>query len=73
MFNSIKRFKKIPGGFIWWWFKKKISRGYKLSENIKNIYNKKPLYFFEKKFSLQEIENIFSEKKIRSYSYIKKK
>lgn len=52
--------------------RKKISRGYKLSENIKNIYNKKPLYFFEKKFSLQEIENIFSEKKLDLIPILKK-
>ena len=35
--------------------RKKISRGYKLSEKVKNIYNKKPLYFFEKKFSFKKI------------------
>lgn len=52
--------------------RKKISRGYKLSEIIKNIYNKKPLYFFEKKFSLQKIENIFSEKKLDLIPILKK-
>ena len=52
--------------------RKKISRGYKLSEKVKNIYNKKPLYFFEKKFSLQKIENIFYEKKLDLIPILKK-
>ena len=52
--------------------RKKISKGYKLGEKIKSIYNKKPLYFFEKNYSLEKIEKIFIEKKIDLIPILKK-
>ena len=52
--------------------RKKISKGYKLNEKIKPIYNKKPLYFFEKNLSFQKLEGIFLEKKIDLIPILKK-
>lgn len=52
--------------------RKKISKGYKLGEKIKSIYNKKPLYFFEKNYSPEKIEKIFIEKKIDLIPILKK-
>lgn len=52
--------------------RKKISLGYKLDEKIKSIYNKKPLYFFEKNFSFRKIENKFYEEKLDLIPVLKK-
>ena len=52
--------------------RKKISLGYKLDDKIKSIYNKKPLYFFEKNFSFQKMENIFYENKLDLIPVLKK-
>ena len=56
--------KKLLGTLTDGDLRRNILSGYELSDSIKKIYNKKPIYFLEKNFSIENAKKIFISKKI---------
>ncbi len=56
--------KKLLGTLTDGDIRRNILSGYELSDSIKKIYNKKPIYFFEKNFSVENAKKIFISKNI---------
>ena len=56
--------KKLLGTLTDGDIRRNILSGYELSDSIKKIYNKKPIYFLEKNFSIENAKKIFISKNI---------